>query len=283
MTTKQPKPILEIDPDKVRVFISRERDEEAFREVKTSIKERGQVQPGQVRDIRHLSARQRRREDGGLYDYELVTGQGRLLAARSLGTKFRATVEDEPELKVVGMFMAENLIRDPLPAFELGKLLKLELESGASVKQAAKQMHISETYADRLLAIVNKTAQGLEDDVAKMSVADAEAFTSLPAGHQSIVLGVLKETDPRQVKALVRKAKEAAGETGGELNERDLKRKLQGVEDELTALRQSIKLTRLHHSLGPQNLSLLLADPKTAKALKADGINTAKFEAISKE
>lgn len=271
--------IIEIEPDRVRVLIHRDRDPAHFARVKATIKRHGQILPGQVRDLRHLAPRERKRPDGGHYDFELITGQGRLEIAADLGRKFRATVEKKSEAATLGMFMSENIVRAPLPSFEMGKLVKAETDAGASVEEAADALMIEPSLARRLLAVVNKTAIGLEDDVAEMTLTDAELLTGLPDTHQSIVMSVLKESGSRDLRAVVRRAKDAA--KTGPLSATDLKASIDGLQKRAKELRESLGLARLHHSIGPLNLQMLLADKKFRKAAAEEGIHFKKFETVA--
>lgn len=272
--------IHELDPEKVKIFIHRERNEQEFEAIKATIAERGQLHPGQVRDIRHLPKEERRREDGGLYDYGLITGEGRLRAAKELGRKFRATIEDVKEAKVVGYFLAENLNREPLPWALKARLVGPELEAGKSAKEIAARLQITEKHVLKFARILSKVAPEVAEDVSRMSMNDAEVITALPKADQLIVLDVMKETGEREIQTIVRKARKVVEEKGG-LSKTALKGQLDQVDHDLAELRKELKPVRLHHSIGPENLQALLQDKKFKSALKKEGINFTKFQRLT--
>ncbi len=271
------KEIIEIDPSKVKVFISRKRGSARFDLIKQSIAERGQKIPGMVRDIRHWPKEERTRPEGGLYDWGLIVGEGRLTIAKELGRKFRATVEDQPEVAVYGDFLAENLARTSLPWWDMAHIVKIDLDSGMSMEDAAKEYSISIGHVRKLHRTISKTAQGLEDDVAEMSMNEAEVFTAMPAEHQSIVIDAFHETGQKDLKAVMRKAQKLTEEQGS-LSVTSLKAAIQQTGDELQRLREVLKMRRLHHALGPANLEVLLRDKRIRDGLIRAGVNLTKFE-----
>lgn len=275
------KPIVEIDPWKVKVFIHRERDPERFARIERSVERRGQLIPGQVRDIRDTPKEDRARPDGGYYDWGLITGEGRLLIAQRLGRKFRAFVENEKQDKVVGFFLAENLNREPLPWALKARLVRPELEAGRSYKQIAEKLQLTPKHVQKFERILAKVAPEAQDAVERMPMNDAEILTALPKDHQPIVLEVMKAMPDAQLKEIVKKAREVAGEDDGKLSPTALKKSIDRVQEELNDLRTRVKLKRLHHSLGPQNLTVLLKDKRIRKALEAEGVNLKKFDSLT--
>ncbi|MSU35991.1 MAG: hypothetical protein EXS36_12985 [Pedosphaera sp.] len=127
--------IHEIDPDRVKVFVHRERNAEEFARSVEDTRRRGQIEPGEVRDIRHLPREERRRPDGGLYDFALVVGGGRLLRAKALGVKFKAFIVERKEIDAVGRFLSENLNRVALPWAQKARLVKPLLDAGMSPEE----------------------------------------------------------------------------------------------------------------------------------------------------
>lgn len=274
--------IKEIDPRLVRVFIHRDRNQAEHELAVRDTKKRGQIMPGKVRDIRHLPEDQRRRR-GGLYDYELVFGQGRLERARQLGIPFRAEVVKISELEAVNEFLSENLNRVPLPWEEKARLVQPLLQEGKSAEEIADQLSLTIGHVQKFRRILDKTAAGLEDEVTQMTMNDAEALTALPADHQTIVMEAFRETKPASVKELVKFARKVTETTKGELSRTALKKSLQRLDEDLRRLRDRLKLLRLHHALSVQNLTLLLEDPQFRRALKAEGVSVEKFEKVSEQ
>lgn len=273
--------IHELDVDSIKIFVSRARDKAGFEQMKQSIADVGLKMPIQVRDISERPAAERKRPEGGLYKYELVVGQGRLTAFRELGKrKIPALIVSAPETEIVGRFLAENMIRKPLPWAEKARLVKGEIDAGSTVEEVARKFVITTGHVYKFLRILSKTAKGLEEDVAALPMLEAEQMTTLPPDEQAIVVEVLRESSERQVRDVLRKAKELT-ETEGTLTKPALEAALRKVDDDLKALRQSLKLARLHHALGVQNLQTLLQDAKFKKALTAAGVNLKRFEEVT--
>lgn len=276
--------VTQIDVEAVKVFVHRAREKEGFEQLKASIAdpEIGLKMPIQVRDISERPAAERKRPNGGCYKYELICGQGRLTAFRELGIKrIPALIVDAPEAEIVGRFLAENMMRKPLPWAEKARLVKADMDAGMSAEEVAARYHISPGHARKFAAVLNKTAQGLEDEVASLPMNEAEVLTTLPAEHQSIVVEVARETGDRQIRNLVRKAQQVIEEQGT-LSVSALKQSLQRIDEDLKRARERLKLLRLHHSLGPQNIAALLEQKEFRAALSKAGVNVAKFEALSK-
>jgi ParB family chromosome partitioning protein len=270
----------QIDVDSIKIFVSRARDKAGFDEMKQSIKENGLKIPIGVRDISHRPASERKREGGGLCKFELIYGEGRLTAFKELGMKrIPAVVKDAPEAEIVGMFLAENMIRKPLPWAQKAKLIVAELQSGSTIEEAAKRFCITVGHAAKLARISGQAAKELLAELESMPVASAEMVTTLPKAHQKIVIETLKENPEREVREIVKKAKEIT-ESGGELSKRDLQKSLQRIDEDLKRCRESMKVTRLHHSLGPGNIVALIENPKFRKALANAKVNVSKFETL---
>lgn len=276
------KQIHEIDPWKVKIFIHRERDAERFERIRENIRKRGQLHPGEVRDIRHLPKEERQRERlGGHYDYGLITGQGRLLIARALKRPFLATIEDLKEIEVVGHFLAENLNREALPWAHKARLVQPELAAGKSHAEIAKRLDLSVNHVRKFERVLNKVAPEIRGAVERMPMNDAEVLTALPKDQQVIVMDIMSETKDRDVKAIVRKARAVAEEQGGQLSKLALSKSIQRVDEDLNDIRERMKWVRLHHAIGCQNLSLLLADSKFRAAMKREQVNFAAFEKLT--
>ena len=269
-----------LDPWKVKVFVHRERPKAGHDEMTEAINGVGIKYPAQVRDIRKLP-REERMEDGRLCDWGLVWGEGRMLSCRRLKKQLPATITDASEADVMGRFLIENMQRKPLPWFQKAKLVKAALDGGKSIDEAAKQFFITPAHVYRLERITRKTAVDLESDVAAMGTNDAEDFLRMAKTKQTLVVQVLRDDAKLEVRDVMRKVEEMA-EEGEELSLTAVKASLKRVEGELEQLRSTIKVTRLHHSLGPGNL-LSLLKKKFRKALLATGVNITRFEEITAE
>lgn len=272
--------IEELDPDRIKIFVHRDRDPEAHRRAIADTKRRGQIEPGEVRDIRHLPEDERRRPDGGLYWYGLIVGEGRLLRAKALGRPFRAYVVQRKELEVVGRFLSENLNRVALPWAQKAKLIQPRLQAGESHASIARSLSLSVGHVNKLVRVLNKTAEGLEDDVASMPMPDAEVFTALTKKEQKIVMQEFRETRESSIQALVKVARRVTEETDKELSALALKKELRRIDEDLQRMRERLKLTRLHHSISVLNLVGLLEDKKFRQAIERTGVNVLKFEKL---
>lgn len=273
--------VQELDPKSIRIFIHRDREKTGHEQAVRDTRRRGQIMPGKVRDIRHLPKEQRARKGGGYYDFELVYGQGRLLRALKLGRKFWAVVDKVTELESVAEFLSENLNREPLPWEQRARLVQPLLQEGRTAEEIAETLSLSPKHVLKLKRILDKTAAGLEDEVAAMDMNDAEALTALPAGHQTIVMEAFHETKPASILELVKFARKVTEKVDGDLSRTALRKSLDRLTEDLQRMRDRLKLLRLHHALSVQNLQLLLEDRKFRAALKAEGVSVAKFEKLT--
>ena len=166
------------------------------------------------------------------------------------------------------------------------KLIKHDIGDQAvnreRLEQIATQYHVTPSHVAKLLRILQQASPRVGAVIDKLSVEEAETLTSLPASGQEIVVETIKEAGlpPAQISALVARAKELTQDTG-QLSKRVLKASLSHLDKELTGQRESLKLKRLHWSLGPENLKALISDSQFKKALERRKINYQKFvEAI---
>src|SRR5262245_32670979 len=105
--------VSEIEVAAVRPLIRRARDKAGFSQLKASMGDVGLKVPIQVRDFG--------RKDADGHRYELVCGEGRITAAKQLGwQKIPAIIIEAPAAEIAGRFLAENMIRKPLPWAQKG-------------------------------------------------------------------------------------------------------------------------------------------------------------------
>lgn len=272
------KPITEIDPAKVKVFIDRARDAEGHGAMRRDIKRRGQIMPGKVRDIRHLPDEARRRPDGTLADFELIEGQGRLMNAEKNGEPFRCFVEKIKEVDIPGLFLIENTNREPLPETQRNKLLKAELDAGATVKELSERLSLTPGHVAKLARIAEQVAPELRAEVERMPINTAEQFASLPKRSQLIVMEAFHEAKTGHVEEIVKRAKQMAEKPDVQLSKRGLLQSIERVERERAEVVREQKLKRFHYSLGPEHIFNGLKNKKIRALLKKKGINFARFE-----
>lgn len=263
----------DIEVAAVRPLIRRARDKEGFAQLKASMAEVGLKIPIQVRDFG--------RKDAQGHRYELICGEGRVTAASQLGwEKITALIIEAAPEEIAGRFLAENMIRKPLPWAEKGRLIRDEMSRGATLAEVAKRFFITVPHASKYVRVLRKSAQELEDEVAAMPMNDAEVFTTLPAKGQKIVLEVARSTGA-PIREVVKKAKELAAKQGDGWTKTALEKALRGLDDQLAKARTRARLLRLHHALGPGNLRVLLRRRDIRTALTAAKVSTLQFEETS--
>jgi ParB/RepB/Spo0J family partition protein len=274
--SRLPPPLLAhlIPVDAIRPFIRRAREKEGFEQLKESMAEVGLKIPIQVRDMG--------RDDANGHRYQLICGEGRVLAAQQLGWEYiPALIIEAAPVDIAGRFLAENMIRKSQPWAQKGRMIKAEMARGKTLEQVAKEYHITPELATRYVRVIDKIAQGLEDEVSALGVNDAEALTKLPARGQKIVIEVAQETG-QSIKNVVRTAEDVAGESLeknlGALTKATLLKAFSSLGDQLRRARHALKAIRLHYALGPQNLIRIMRDKGLMKALKEAGIDTRKMD-----
>jgi ParB family chromosome partitioning protein len=263
--------------DQIVPLIRRAREAGAFKRMKESIREEGLLQPIQVRKLA---------KPDGQHKYELICGQGRLEAFKALRRpEIPAIILDVSEPEIIGRFLSENVLRKDLPWLDQAKLIRDELRAGDKIDKVAARLFITEGHASKLVRILKQMSPKVEREFKHLTVAEAESLVSLPATGQEIVIETLTEIrdkkGQRNLEYVVKKAKEVA-EEGAPLTKTALKQSLRRVTEELDKLRQVLKLKRLHASLGPENLKLLVSDKAFRKAMDRSGINYDKFLEASK-
>ena len=264
--------IQEIDIRDIKPFVSRARPLEPFRRMKESIREYGVKMPIQVRRIKDPQ-----------FKYERIVGEGRIMACRELKRySIPALILDVPPGEIVGRFLAENVLRKKLPWQDKAKLIKHDIGdqpvTRERLSEIASRYHITPSHVSKLLRILQQASPRVSGMMDQLSVEEAETLTSLPASGQEIVVATIKESglEPSQIGAVVAKAKQLTQDTG-DLSKRALKQSLKRVDEDLTRLRDKLKLKRLHLSLSVENLKALLSDVQFRKALDRRKINYQKF------
>lgn len=280
--------IITLDPREIKFLIHRDRAPEGFRLLKEAIREIGVRQPLHVRDISDWPAKDRKRPEGGVYRWEALFGEGRTTALKELYEETKdkrflalpAIVKDVPEKTVVSAFLAENLLRRNHPWLDQAKLIKADVDNGASIKDIAKAYFITEAHATKLLRILSQMSLKVKDRFGKMPLNTAEQVITLPKKSQNIVLDVMMEEglELSQLPAVVKKAKQVS--RSEKLSKTALRQSVRRVQEDLDAIRPQLKLIRLHHSLCVPNIELLLQEKSFRKELDSLGINYAKALAV---
>ncbi len=271
----------EIDVDAIKFFVRRSRSPGAYSRLKDSIKELGLKQPIHVKDISDWPRSDRRRPDGGQYDYELICGQGRLQAFRDLGlSRIPAMIIDVPENEIVGRFLAENVMRKKLSWYEKANLVKRDIDAGMGIEAIKDKYFVTSGQVYKYLRILRQASGKLlsQSEIEKLSMNQAEELTSVDAHTQEIVVDVLKEDnlDSSQIKSLIKKAKQLR--RTGNLSKAALKASLRDLQKALREVYNRLKLKRLHWTLGPYKLKRLLEEgPELKNALDHEGVDYSEF------
>lgn len=191
-----------IPVDQIKVINSRDRDREQFEMNVASIEHRGLLKPIHVND-KFLS-------QTGLY--ELICGEGRLLAHRELK---KATVwaqvltcsRKEAYLKS----LIENLARTSPRSMEYARELKRLRVEGWSFRRIAKLTCKSETYIRKYITLVDqgedRLIQGVEQGVFSMKFA-LQVASSPDAELQNLLMdafdeGIVTTTNFAQARQLI--------------------------------------------------------------------------------
>lgn len=280
---KNSEQIISVSPLDVKFLISRARPAEGFRLLKSAIAEQGVLQPLHVRSIEHWPAKDRRRPEGGTWKWEALFGEGRTTALKELyaetGDKrflaLPAIVKDIPEGEIVGRFLSENLLRRPDSWLSQAKLIETDVKNGAGIKDISAAYHITEAHAAKLLRVLTTVSPKWKERLQDVPLNTVEKLIQLPRGSQDIILDVLVEAGQENLDAVIDKAKQISED--GPLSKTALRQSLQRVQEELDEIRGLLKLKRLHASLGPVNLGILLKGKAFRAELDRVGINYSKF------
>jgi ParB/RepB/Spo0J family partition protein len=273
--------VREIDVDAIKFFVRRSRATGAYSRLKDSILNVGLKQPIHVKDISGWNRSDRKRPDGGYYTYELICGQGRLQAFRDLGlASIPALVIDVPEHEIVGRFLAENVMRKRLSWFEKAQLVKRDFDANMSIDDIKDKYSVTTGQVYKYLRVLRQASGRLlsESEIEQLSMNQAEHLTSVDADTQEIVVDVIHEEglDNSQIKPLVDKAKQLR--RSGNLSKTSLKASLRDLQTALREAHNTLKLKRLHWTLGPYKLKRLIENsPELRNALDSEGVDYSDF------
>lgn len=108
--------------------------------------------------------------------YELICGEGRLLAHRQLGLDtIRAEVVDLPETTAHLMTLSENIARNPPATIEFARALQQMRDDGMPVRELVQISGRSESHIFRLLSLLDKgeerLVKGVEDGLLPLDFA----------------------------------------------------------------------------------------------------------------
>jgi ParB family chromosome partitioning protein len=149
-----------IPVDSIDVVSSRTREKKQFTENVRSIRDVGLYKPIVV-NARKFKKTKR---------YELICGEGRLLAHKELGeTEIKADVLDVDEKQAHLMTLGENIARTPPATIEYGRAIKEMRDYGMSIKELSTITGRSDSYLSRYLQLIDqgeeRLIKGVEDGV----------------------------------------------------------------------------------------------------------------------
>lgn len=178
-TVPTDKQIQEIELDKIIPNPYQPRhtfSEESISELAQTLQEQGLLQPIILR-----------KHNGDDAEYEIIAGERRYRAAKSLGwDKISAIVEEMDDEKVASLAVIENLQREDLnPIDEAEAYVKLMETNNLTQTELAKQIGKSQSYIAnkiRLLKLSDKVQQLLIDGT--LSQRHGRALLTLPAQEQ---------------------------------------------------------------------------------------------------
>lgn len=178
-TVPTDKQIQEIELDKIVPNPYQPRhtfSEESINELAQTLQEQGLLQPIILR-----------KHQGDDAEYEIIAGERRYRAAKSLGwDKISAIVEEMDDEKVASLAVIENLQREDLnPIDEAEAYVKLMETNNLTQTELAKQVGKSQSYIAnkiRLLKLSDKVQQLLIDGT--ISQRHGRALLTLPAEEQ---------------------------------------------------------------------------------------------------
>ena len=162
MTHTYEDPVELIPVDEINVVNDRLRGKEKFKEIIASIKKLGLKKPITVTPTRG-------KHGGGKYD--LVCGQGRLQAFRTLGeTMIPARIQELSNEDVLLMSLVENMARrNPHSAELLGEIAGLK-DRGYTVAQIAGKTNLTTKYVTGVLRLLSHGEHALLQAVEKRRV-----------------------------------------------------------------------------------------------------------------
>jgi len=156
--------------EQIRVINPRDREKKQFQENVRSINDLGLYKPILV-NKRNLAAT-------GFYD--LICGQGRLMAHQQLGkTHIQADVLDVDERMAHVMTLGENIARTPPQTIEYARALKDMRDHGMSIKEIASITGKSHEYVTNYVRLIDqgeeRLIKGVEDGIFALNFAMAVA------------------------------------------------------------------------------------------------------------
>lgn len=219
MTYQYDDPVQSIPVDQINIVNTRSRAQEKFKQIISSIKTIGLKKPITVSPA------------SGKYGpgaYDLVCGEGRLLAFRSLGEEvIPARVQDVSSEDLLLMSLIENLARRQARSAELLEEISTLKKRGYKISQIAAKTDLTPTYVSGVLRLLTHgeidLLQAVENHRIPLSVA-IEIATSDDEGiqkalHEAYEQNLLRGKKLLRVRAFIEKRRADDGLKGNALQE----------------------------------------------------------------
>lgn len=275
--------VIAVPTDRIKFFLRRSRNLAAYARLKQSIADIGLKIPIGVRSIseRPKHDRRKRIDEGGLYEYELVYGQGRLQAFRELRiAEIPAVVVDVCEEEIAARFLIENVMRRRLSWREKAELISYDVKANnLTIEELAEKYCITQTHAQKYLRLIEgasaKVLSRAETD--GFTIADVEKLTSLSIDEQDVVMDVLDsgQLNRAAITGLVDRAKDIR--RNRRLTPDNLRASLNALDDQLREARNLLKVRKLEFALGPQHLFDLARNSAFRQRVQSLGIDIRHF------
>lgn len=166
-----------IPVDKIEVVSSRNREKKQFTENVRSIRDVGLYKPIVV-NARNFKKTKK---------YELICGEGRLLAHKELGEKeIKADVLDIDEKQAHLMTLGENIARTPPATIEYGHAIKEMHDYGMSIKELSTITGKSQSYILKYIQLINQGEERLIKGVEEGVFPIMFALGVVDAGDRSV-------------------------------------------------------------------------------------------------
>lgn len=182
--------LIEVDKIKSNPFQPRKHfDEESLKELATSIREFGIIQPLVVSKIEHEV------EDGTKVEYQLIAGERRLMAAKMLGMERVPAIVRRLSQKAEQMELAivENLQRQDLNPIETARAYaRLQDEFGLTQREIATRLGKSRESIANTLRILNLPTE-IQEAVIKNQINESQARLLLAIDDMAQQMAIFNE------------------------------------------------------------------------------------------
>lgn len=211
------------DPDQVRKQ-GKGPEDPAVLELAESIREHGQMQPIEVRELKRDEL------------YQIVAGEGRFVAiSQVLGlTEIKATLVEADEETIVWRQLHENIHRRALHPLDLADAIEEAMTGGLKLAEVAAKLKKSETWVQKARTVgrdLTDEARSVLASSEKGNTVDTayEVATVEPEQQAEIAREIVEKKLTRQgVRELTSQAKKTTGRTGRRSAGKKFERKWKG-------------------------------------------------------